>query len=1248
MRQIRYCLSLFLLFSWLQSHSTTYFVSSSTGDDTRTSSQAESSGTPWLTINHAISQAIAGDEIRVLAGTYAESILINKSVSLVGNGGALLIGSNANDAIIRVASTGITIRGFLMEVNQADVLFGIKSTTSNVSGLTIEDNEILSAAFAGNNNCIQFPTMGILLEGIGTSFYTIRHNKIFVKTSLHCVFGRGIRIIGGSGTIGGASITDSNLVAASIPIQIGAPTSVMNIRNNHCYGRGVQFVDPVINSGVHTIANNRFDGGRPSVTLTLTEIRGITEAGTSVQVNDNVFSNFAYYGLLLGRANNVSITGNTFTPYDTTTYICIGLNTKQLTDATAASQTAFVNGATILSNTFNPPVNPQNGGAGIILYNHNNNSSFGTVTIGNAAQRNTFNAGIKHFILLDTNDAPSKVFRYFESENLDAITFMSLVTKNLDIDQNLFDVGNGPQRPCSMSAAELVLLESHLYHAPDKSGLGTISYPTTTPPVITGPTSLCPGGFITLTTNYILGPGESYLWSTGTIDDDLTVLAPGTYTLRIANASTGCTTAVSNAIVVTTASITAPTIVGSTELCFRSNVTLTTNYTLQPNEQFLWSDNSTGSSLFVTSAGSYSLRIVNTVLSCTSAISNVITVNIVTCPNTKVFVGFVDDRWLRNGNWEPSGIPTATDSVVIPVNAVSYPVITGGVGQANGLYLQSGATLTISANDSLVVRRAIDITPNILGEGSLVLRGSALQVFPGTAISRLVVDNPAGVRLANNLSVTGNIRVLRGALDVNNKSLTLVSDASGTGALGSAQTGAFVNAGNVTTQRWFNPALVPGSPRYGTWNYVTAPVSGLTVNHWSANNPYAIHTYNAAQPINSSVWLYDPLNTAVITNNGYVKPVAASDPANRGVGLRIFFRTTPFYSSGGKIQATGTPFMGDHSYSLQYCPSGCAYPVSQGGNSYNGYNLIGNPYMGPIDWDHSSWTRTNVAGSIWIWRENLQGFATYLTGVGGINGGTQYIPHHQGFFVEATAASPSLVVRPGAVASASTAAAPSFFRRQQSGELRMTLEQSGYRDEMLLVNNQSASRQFAPDEDAHKMLNVGVNLAMVVPTNQANAPIEKLGISSYPISFNQTDTIKLWIKPNVPGAVKLTLTNMTIAGKLVYLYDSKTNTQRLISQGQELTLNLDSASTLQYALLISNGITSLNGAQQRPMLQVYPNPAQTELRLQLDAPASYEVMNGLGTVIRRGEGTAINLEGMATGIYWVAVPGYGRVRFVKQ
>ena len=58
--------------------SNTYFVAT-TGDDSRSAAQAQSSNTPWRTIGRAASNAIAGDTVSVAAGTYAEAVLITNS-----------------------------------------------------------------------------------------------------------------------------------------------------------------------------------------------------------------------------------------------------------------------------------------------------------------------------------------------------------------------------------------------------------------------------------------------------------------------------------------------------------------------------------------------------------------------------------------------------------------------------------------------------------------------------------------------------------------------------------------------------------------------------------------------------------------------------------------------------------------------------------------------------------------------------------------------------------------------------------------------------------------------------------------------------------------------------------------------------------------------------------------------------------------------------------------------------------------
>ena len=75
-----------------------------------------------------------------------------------------------------------------------------------------------------------------------------------------------------------------------------------------------------------------------------------------------------------------------------------------------------------------------------------------------------------------------------------------------------------------------------------------------------------------------------------------------------------------------------------------------------------------------------------------------------------------------------------------------------------------------------------------------------------------------------------------------------------------------------------------------------------------------------------------------------------------------------------------------------------------------GWNLIGNPYPSAIDWDAATgWTKTNVANSVYVWNGSIGQYATYIGGVAN-NGGSQYIPMGQGFFVQAQAGGGSIAM----------------------------------------------------------------------------------------------------------------------------------------------------------------------------------------------------------------------------------------------
>ncbi|MES2388220.1 MAG: hypothetical protein V4543_09470 [Bacteroidota bacterium] len=153
--------------------------------------------------------------------------------------------------------------------------------------------------------------------------------------------------------------------------------------------------------------------------------------------------------------------------------------------------------------------------------------------------------------------------------------------------------------------------------------------PVPAAPVISpaGRRLICVGGNIT----FSAGPADAYLWSNGSASPTITVSDSGKFTVRTVIA--GCTSAVSDTVYVNINSIPAPQIdaLDTTEVCAGGTVTL---YVPGVGEGpsgpssygYLWSNGETRSSLTVSNTGFYSLRYVY--LGCTSAISNIVEVNI--------------------------------------------------------------------------------------------------------------------------------------------------------------------------------------------------------------------------------------------------------------------------------------------------------------------------------------------------------------------------------------------------------------------------------------------------------------------------------------------------------------------------------------------------------------------------------------------------------------------------------------------
>ncbi|MBK6964155.1 MAG: T9SS type A sorting domain-containing protein [Bacteroidales bacterium] len=153
----------------------------------------------------------------------------------------------------------------------------------------------------------------------------------------------------------------------------------------------------------------------------------------------------------------------------------------------------------------------------------------------------------------------------------------------------------------------------------------------------------------------------------------------------------------------------------------------------------------------------------------------------------------------------------------------------------------------------------------------------------------------------------------------------------------------------------------------------------------------------------------------------------------------------------------------------------------------NGWNLVGNPFPSAIDWLGSGWTKTNIDNGIYFY--NGTGYSSFVNGIG-VNGGTQFIPASQGFFVHANAASPRLTIpRASAVHSNQQ-----YYKETEATDniLRLTLSGNGYNDETAIRFANEASSSFDVDFDAYKLMSLNVEVGQIYSKSDADYSINTL------------------------------------------------------------------------------------------------------------------------------------------------------------
>ena len=311
--------------------------------------------------------------------------------------------------------------------------------------------------------------------------------------------------------------------------------------------------------------------------------------------------------------------------------------------------------------------------------------------------------------------------------------------------------------------------------------------------------------------------------------------------------------------------------------------------------------------------------------------------------------------------------------------------------------------------------------------------------------------------------------------------LLINSDATGTGAL--LDNGVdHSDAVNTNVEQY----LVYNNSGNTEYHFVSIPVANHLVEN-SLNN-YYVYPYNET----NNSWSYLSTGDNLEVGKGYA--VFCSGNQNNTVTFSETLNTDDQIIAVTKTDYSGTP-------------------------ADDNWNLVGNPFPSPIDWNDV--TPTNIESAIYTWNSSTLVYANYSSGAG-TNGYNNdgIIPAMQGFFVHATTSGNFTIPQSARVNDHSQG----YLKNAEniSNVLRLKTAGNGYNDEAIVRFIENAGNGFDGEYDAYKFLSDSDSVpqlyTLVVDNN-------KLSINALPFFLN-TVIVPLNFEVGVQGEYSITATGL--------------------------------------------------------------------------------------------------------------------------
>lgn len=795
--------------------------------------------------------------------------------------------------------------------------------------------------------------------------------------------------------------------------------------------------------------------------------------------------------------------------------------------------------------------------------------------------------------------------------------------------------------------------------------------PTSVGGAVTGGTSICIGGntgTLTLSGNVGTvvrwerqhnGGGFSNIGNGGNNTYSETPSIPGIWQYRAIVQSGVCSQASSVATTVVVSPVSnggTLTNTGSSSICLGLNIPNLalsgftggiTNWEYSINGGSYISVGTTANpfSMIPTVGGNYNFRAVVTSGACASSNSTPVAIFVNDACDI-VWLGGVSTDWHTAANWDVGVVPTSLNNVTIP-DQPNDPIVSVSNGQCRNILVASAVTLSVTANRTLSIH-GISATFNnntIIGNGTVAFSSNTNTTLNGpvfldvlntyvTGSTNLNIQGPAQTQVRKILKVDGTVQA-------NNK-LLFVSTNNGTGLIDGSGVGNI--SGIVEAHRF-----VAGGNGY---RYLSTPLNGVDITQWSDDIPIMGQDnflHDGITMINPwpNLWRYD--ETLTTPGLGWISYTALSPPhiIDRMKGYAMIMYSTT-------LDVAGTVVNGNQSTTITRTTSGS--PTS------DGWNLLGNPYLSPINWNTIYSINTGISPTVYRFNNSNSysgNYATYnaLTGIGSPAATSPIIASSQGFMILKTTAGSQSFQMTNAVRT--TDVNPQFFKTENDFELiRLEVKNGDKRDEVVLMQYDGSTNGYDDLTDALKLRAQDKLWPTLFIVGEDNS---ELTINALP-KLQVGKPVPLGFKPGFNGIYNFEATELQNIknGYLVLLEDRRIGKKQILNYNPiySFSSNQDEPETGRFYLNILKESDAIVLSNEENGAIVSINNIGKDISIEYaglnDGNGVAHFLDILGKEIHtpvslKGENgeIKINFEGLANGIYIVKVLANGVIHSKK-